>query len=219
METTTFDKYFINPANWVVAGPSGCGKSTFIFSVLTNLKDMFEIPPDKVLYCYNIYQSLFEKIENTLPFVTFHQNIPNEETIEEFGKSSSSPKLLVLDYLSHRLDESVELLFTQRSHHMNITVIFITQNLFYRSKQNRTLQLNTHYYVIFKNFRDTGQIACLGRQIYSQKWKYFLDAYEDSTSRKYGYFIVDLNPHSNNNFRLRTNIFLEHEPGVIVYRI
>ena len=160
---------FLSPANWVICGQSGSGKSTFVHNLLIHSKKIFVTPPVKILYCYNIYQPLFDQMETSFPSITFHKGIPTEETIDNFGQSVSSHSCIIIDDLAHAIGQETELLFCQKSHHMNMSVIFITQNLFHQNKQNRTLQLNTHYYVIFKNFRDRGQISCLGRQLHGGK--------------------------------------------------
>jgi hypothetical protein len=45
-------------------------------------------------------------------------------------------------------------LFTKKSHHRNISVMYIEQNLFHKGKNHRTISLNAHYMVLFKNPRD-----------------------------------------------------------------
>jgi len=43
-------------------------------------------------------------------------------------------------------------LFTRASHHRNISVILITQNLFHQGRYCRDISLNAHYLVVFKTF-------------------------------------------------------------------
>ena len=73
--------------------------------------------------------------------------------------------LLVIDDLMSETNSEINELFTKGSHHQNISVIFITQNLFYTEKDTRTMNLNTHYIVLFKNPRDATQVAHFGRQM------------------------------------------------------
>jgi UDP-N-acetyl-D-mannosaminuronic acid transferase (WecB/TagA/CpsF family) len=42
----------------------------------------------------------------------------------------------------------------------------IVQNLFHRGKHHRTISLNAHYMVLFKNQRDVSQIMALAHQMY-----------------------------------------------------
>ena len=97
-------------------------------------------------------------------------------------------------------------LFTKGSHHRNLSVVLILQNLFHRGKAMRTVSLNAHYMVLFKNPRDASQITHLAKQMYPGKTKYVVEAYRDATSRPYGYLFVDLKPETREDLRLRTNI-------------
>ena len=45
-------------------------------------------------------------------------------------------------------------LFTRGSHHMGVSVLYRTQNLFPPGKLSRTISLNSHYMLIFRNSRD-----------------------------------------------------------------
>ena len=92
-------------------------------------------------------------------------------------------------------------------------LILITKNLHPGGKHARTISLNTWYMVLMKNLRDVSQVSILGRQLYPGKSKGFLQAYEDAlNSEKYGYFVVDMNPHAVDRYRLRTRIFPEEDP-------
>jgi hypothetical protein len=65
----------------------------------------------------------------------------------------------------------------KKSHHRNMSVMYIAHNLFHRGKHHRTVSLNAHYMVLFKNPRDVSQIMALAHQMYPQRTKYFLEAY------------------------------------------
>ena len=81
------------------------------------------------------------------------------------------------------------------SHHLKMTIICLVQNKIQKRKVMRTLSLNTHYCVLYKNRRDQEQIQRFGRQAFLQQSKYFLDGYLKAASTPYGYLLVDLNPH------------------------
>lgn len=80
----------------------------------------------------------------------------------------------------------------------------------------RTISLNMHYYILFENRRDMEQILRFGRQVLPHQSKFFFDSYKKSTISKYGYLLVDLNPHTDKLYSLRTRIFPEED--TIVYR-
>ena len=114
-------------------------------------------------------------------------------------------------------DSRLSKLFTKGSHHQNLSVIFITQNLFHQGKEMRNVHLNSHYMVLFKNPRDKSQIMHLARQMYPGKGKSFQKAFLEATSPGYGYLFIDLRPETSDICRLRTHIFdadkcVIHEP-------
>ena len=104
--------------------------------------------------------------------------------------------------------------FTQGSHHRNLTVVYIVQNLFNHDSAMRTVSLNTHYMVLFKNPRDATQIRTLGYQMYPDSSQFLTQAYMDATSKAYGYIIVDLRPNGTDALRVCTDIF---DKGVCVH--
>ena len=61
--------------------------------------------------------------------------------------------------------------------------------------------------VIFANKRDESQALNLGKQLYPCNSKVFMEAYEDATSSLHGYLVVDCDPKSPHELKLRTNIF------------
>jgi ABC-type dipeptide/oligopeptide/nickel transport system ATPase subunit len=72
-----------------------------------------------------------------------------------FGHAQGLPCLIILDDL---LDEAYSRevcdLFTKGSHHRNLSVILITQNLLHQGRLCRDISLNAKYLVLLKNVRD-----------------------------------------------------------------
>lgn len=91
---------------------------------------------------------------------------------------------------------------------------FITQNIFMPGKWARTISLNCQSIVLFCNQRDGSQIRMLARQIMQDKSNYFMSAYELATKKPYCYLLIDLTPHSSEEYKLRTKIF-QGEDGVV----
>jgi hypothetical protein len=111
--------------------------------------------------------------------------------------------LLIIYDLINEADQNVCNLFTRLSHHRNVSVVFITQNLFHKNKFVRTMNLNTHYIVMFKNLRDASQMAILARQMYPGKSQFV----EDATKKSHGYLLIDPRPDTDDRYRIRTKIF------------
>ena len=70
----------------------------------------------------------------------------------------------------------------------------------------RTLSLNSHYIILFKNPRDSLQICTLARQMYPGKSKFLVEAFNDATRQAYGYLLLDLKPTTEDRLRIRTGI-------------
>jgi hypothetical protein len=155
--------------------------------------------PKKVIYCYGAFQSIFDKF----PDIQFHEGLPDSSMFD------GTPTLLVLDDFMSQANETITDLFTKGSHHKNISVVFLTQNIFH--KNHRTISLNSHYLVLFKNPRDAYQISTLARQMYPGSSQFMVEAYKDATSTPHSYLMLDLHPDQDEKIRLRTNIF----PGEI----
>ncbi len=206
-------------SSMLLSGQTGSGKTQWVYQFLKNLEKMYtRDPPTRVLYCYGIYQPLFDEMEKTVSNFSSKRGLPSPEELDDFTRDRSH-KLIVIDDLIHEVvqNKEMELLFTQGTHHRCVSVIMITQNLYPRGKHSRTIALNTWYTVLMKNLRDVSQIGILGRQLYPGKVKGFLKAYEDALSSKHGYLVVDVSPTGDDRYRIRTNVFPGQEP--LVYRL
>ena len=91
-----------------VSGATMSGKSFWTFRLLREKHVMFTSPPMKVLYCYGMYQPLFETMEKEFPFITFHQGLPTEEQLCQFS-SPSTCNLVILDDLMDSVTSSPEM--------------------------------------------------------------------------------------------------------------
>ena len=113
-------------------------------------------------------------------------------------------------------DQRMSELFTKSSHHRGMSVMYLAQNLFPPGKQSRTISLNSHYMIIFKNPRDSLGMATLARQMYPNNVNYLLESFTDATQKPYGYLMLDLHQLIPENLRVRTNIeaYLSDTPDV-----
>lgn len=208
---------FESPTSIFIVAPSGSGKTVLTQRILRNANGMFKNAPTRIYYCYVIWQPIYAEMKEVMNNITFYQGFPSMEDLKEWGEEKGH-KLLVLDDLMIKGAESEELVHMMcvGSHHSNFTVIFLLQNIFHKSKSLRTASLNCHYFILMTTKRDPSQIQTLGRQIFPGQTKYFMDAYFKSTSSSYGYLLVDINPHSDRAYQLRTRIL----PGedTIVYQ-
>ncbi|MEW8543593.1 MAG: hypothetical protein AB2693_08650 [Candidatus Thiodiazotropha sp.] len=130
------------------------------------------------------------------------------------------PTLLIIDDLMKNAtgDDDVCELFTEGAHHRNLSVICMLQNIFYKAKGTRTMNLNSQYLVLFKNPRDIQQIAFLARQMYASDWKKFLETYKEAVNKPYGYLLVDLKQDTPESQRLKTDIFTTQQKNLQDYK-
>ena len=196
-----------HPFTALVAGPTGSGKTVFTAKLIEKASVMIDPPPLKILWCYGVYQKSFQDMRN----VEFHEGIPDINLFD-----GSQRTLLILDDLMQQAGDSVSLLFTRDSHHRNLSVIFLTQNIFHSSEQARSMSLNTHYLVLFKNPRDLKQISVLAGQMYPSKSKFLVEAFRDATATRFSYLLIDLKADTDEKLRVRSNIFPGETPYVYV---
>jgi uridine kinase len=208
-------KYFMlrHPFTCIVSGPTGSGKTILVRRLLKNWKKTILLENDNnksldVFWVYGQFQELYkQRVENTN--IVYSEFLPKLEELKNMNV-----KIIVIDDLMNEMgkNEKMSELFTRGSHHMNLSVIFIVQNLFHQSKQMRTISLNSQYIILLNNFRDQNQIEFLGKQLFKSKSRIFVKAFEDSVSRPYGYLLIDLKPDTPKQYRLKTRMTAEELP-------
>lgn len=196
---------FSCPSTIILSGCTCSGKSTFVQKMLDNL-DIFTVPPKKIFYFYGVYSPQYRDREN----VEYIQGLPDD--FKEYSNINEH-RLIVLDDLQAEAASSkaVESLFTRDAHHKNLSVCLLNQNLFYQGKFCRTIALNAHVIILFKNPRANSQIKILQNQI---GLKHIAEAYNDVISSPYGYLVIDLSPGSEQKYMLRTHVFQGEYPVI-----
>lgn len=191
---------FKHPFTCIISGPTQCGKTHFTISLLENRSVLIDPEPTKIIWCYGEDQ---DKIWNLPSEVILSKGL---EGLQEVDRNETN--LVILDDLMNEVGMSQEVaeLFTKGSHHRNLSVILIVQNLFNQAKTMRTISLNAHYMNLFKNPRDAGQIRSLASQLFPGKLGYLVDAYKQATSRPHGYLLLDLKQSTPDHLRLLSDI-------------
>ena len=191
-----------HPFTMIAAGPTSCGKTTWVKNLLES--DMIKPRPARIVYFYKRWQKLYDDMLDSIPNMEFVQGIFRDTDFD-----TSQPTLLIMDDQMREGTQSGDVcdLFTEGSHHRNVSVICMLQNLYYKGKENRTMSLNSSYLVMFKNPRDQQQVAVLARQMYPNRPQHFMTEYERATRKPYGYLFVDLKQDTPDDQRLKTDLF------------
>ena len=110
-----------HPFTCIVSGPTGSGKSVFTLKLIEHAQEIISTPPERILFCYGEYQNLFD---NCLG-VEFHDGLSKVSSFDGMKRT-----LLVMDDLMTSTDDRVVDIFTNIRHHRNLSVVYLTQNLF-----------------------------------------------------------------------------------------
>lgn len=189
----------------MIAGPTKSGKTVFVKRFLENIHLMCTPVPQKIYWCYGEYQDAYIELEK---YVTLFEGLPS---IEIFKQHKDRPQLLILDDLMAECkgNDTLTTLFTKGSHHWNLSIINICQNLYYDGLRNA--RINCQYMVLMKNPSDLSQVSTLARQMFPAKSHFLVEVYKDATILPHGYLFIDLHQNTDDSLRFRTKIF----PGEI----
>ena len=182
------------------------GKTVFTKQLLLNQDRMISPPFKKVIWIYKSWQdNIFNELQNGNFEIQFLDDLPN---FDDMGKQENT--VVVIDDLMVEAtqNDQVQALFT-RGRHLNLSVIYLAQNLFHKGKHSRDMSLNMDYMVLFKNTRDASQIMHLSRQMYPSNSKFLTWAFHDATKEPYSYLFLDLKPYTNESIRIRSDILNE----------
>jgi len=204
MEGLEIDFTLRHPFTCFISGPTKSGKSTLTRQIILRHEEIIDAPIKKIVYCYGVDQPVyFAKLKQECPKLSFHYGIP-----EDFGDELGTPMLYILDDLMSEGCRSKDVLnaFVRESHHKNISVIFLTQCFFHPGL--RPISLNSHYFVIFKNPRETQVIRHLGQQMNcGRKCNVMEEAFRDAVSKPYRYLFIDCTQEMDDRCRLRNDLF------------
>ena len=205
-----------HPTTVLSAGPTGCGKTQFLLKLIA--EGGIQPPPQRIVCVYGEWQPAYDELRKIAAKlganIQFVHN-PDSDAMAQLYESfnTHTRNLLIIDdqmansQIKSDQGSSITKLFAQGSHHRNLTIIYIVQNIFNQSKEMRNVNLNSHYLVLFKNPRDKTQARTLGQQMYPSNPGFLLTAYEDAVKQRYGYLLVDLHPSSDDRLRVRSGIF------------
>ena len=225
-----FDARFQIPSNMMIVGPTSSGKTTWLKNLLKHKNEYFNVKPKMMLLFYKEHQRIYDEMEKIMndgktseeknfPVFKKYKNLP--KSVEELKDifityPKSIPKIVVFDDYLDEVGPALKHLFTVLTHHYNCFTIFLSQTLFDKAKELRTLSINTQYMVLFNNPRDRMSISQLAKQVFPGKVELLNQAYQRATKgRAYGYLLLDFHQRQDDRIRLRSHIFPEEYPTIV----
>jgi len=185
----------------IVGGGSGSGKTEFVKRQVN--ENHFSSPFDKIVYCYPDYLC-------DIP-AEFNQIVEYQPGICDLAYFASLPKnsLVILDDMMSECGNSdaIMKLFSVVARKRNLSVIFIVQNIYDKTKQFRNIRLNATGFVLFKFYAATDITKRILRDINCGDLiskRQLEQIYEE----KFAYIFIDIHPERHSEFStIRSNIF------------
>ena len=197
---------FQHPFSMMVTGPSGSGKTEWTRKLL--LSSLVQPPPERILWCFGQWQPLYEDLQKRIACIELIQGIPDYLDNSQFIDPSKRNLIIFDDLMTDaKCDQRIADLSTKGSHHRNISILYLTQNVFPQGKACRDITLNTQYFVLFNNLINRQQVDTLERRIYPSTSVSFMRKFEDAMARPYGDLVLDLKSSTSEQDRLQTDIF------------
>lgn len=156
-------------------GSSGSGKSTYIHHLLSDLERYFSPVPSRVLYFHRTLANedflLNDKIE-------LRSDDPSNLVAEVEGDPNSLKNALIIldDALNYVEGKAVVSLFTRLSNHSDISLIFVSQQLFGAHSSLRTVYLNCNHFCLFSSPNDPSSVNILSSRLFPLKPRFLSDA-------------------------------------------
>lgn len=154
-----------HPSNIMVCGPTKSGKTEYVYKMLKHRKWFFRPGLKKVLFIYSEEQKIYDQMKDEFgDSITFVQGLPEDPYVYFTHRE---PGIIIVDDMMCEIEQNgreVSKWFTKGTHHKNISLVLLVQNLF--PKNMRNISLNAHYLVLFQNPRDKSQVSRLGGQAF-----------------------------------------------------
>ena len=140
------------------------------------------------------------------PFMDTMSNVMFIEGLNFETLDTSKPSMLVIDDLVLSTNKDVAEMFILGSHHRQISIFFLTQNLFPNCDLFRVMSANAHYFVIFQNQRNFRQVMTLARQIFvGRDVDRIIEAYKIASNTPRCFIILIFSPLLPNELTVLTD--------------
>lgn len=237
LEGRQYNATIQHPFTMCVCGPSGSGKSTFVSQLMLNRQAI--ISQGNFDYVYfligtlakqnplfvNLASSLKKTGVSTVEIWEINEmyssakarreEFPDfiDKTIQGHFERGEKGCLIIDDLMKEMADMDVLTnAFTRMSTHQSLSVIFITQNIFYHGKNASaaiTIYRNTKYLVLFVSRVDKSTIRFLVQRMGQGKNNHLLRAMIDRVLDKHRYLMINFDINRNPDLMFSTQLFAE----------
>ena len=175
---TNLELHFKHPSTILLFGPTGCGTTRLVRRILE--ERLINPFPTRLIRVYSEWQEDYDKIKTIYFEIEFMKGYSDD--IYDSLEPSDRNLIILDDQMSEASNtKSLANLFTKRSHHLNVTILYLIQNMFDQGRSSRTVSRNSHYTVVFRNLRDQSQFWTMARQILPKNSDWLINAYADDT--------------------------------------
>ena len=180
---------------------------------------MFVTPPEKIIYCYGVQTPSMKALAENDAAVQLHNGFSAK--LYETHDPSSHLMIVLDDLMSDdSIYKDLSDVFTKFSRHLNITICFVNQNLYYRGSSNaqkfsRDIMSNASEVVLFRNLKCNSAAMTLGKQAFPQKYRFFVNVYRNATKYPHSYLYLSFHPTNREDLILRTRVFYTIETPII----
>lgn len=199
------NKPLVTPFCLIVAASSNSGKTRLVVDLLTEHYIMFDHPVSEVVWCYHrnaFDDNLFSHLKTNMNVdVRFIEGFPETDLAAGnlFKANQSKLKCIVLDDIVPSAVKSPVFtdLFTVLSHHQNLIVIAILQNLHANTSTQRQLMnniiRNVSYIALFPDRRQMNACKQIARTYFSGDEHRLVEPFKQliENNNKYHYMLID----------------------------
>lgn len=201
------------PFTHIVAGPSSSGKSVFTCNFIKKLHEWIPNVHFKVLWCLGEKNALPQKLPSDSIII---HGLPSNNDIAKHQRKDNHVIVCIDDQMQTSLkNDDICTFFTRGSHHLNYSVILITQNLFHQSRCARDISLNCSFLTVMRNVRDKSQFFHLCRQIHPKNPKSLQRVYDKVMQNPYAHLFFNFQQECDDRLRYMSGI-LDPVPSVYV---